>query len=192
MKNRLADQIAEMEAQQLAEHPPAVEASEQSQTQQGPRYVFWRPWYERLLAKACNRCGGEPSGWIQRQIQAPGRFKRFVLWIVNLLPRFASLIRVLTSRSVSAEQYAERQASCGSCPSALIQLRFVGDDIRATSYCGLCDCPKWYGSRNAVRNKRSAWRCPAKLHVGSDRDAGLVEYIREQANTPTGDSDNGR
>ena len=178
MRNRLADQIAEMEARELAEHPPPVDIAEHPQAPSGPRYIFWRPWYERLIAKGCNRCGGEPSGWLQRQIQTPYRFKRFVLWTVNLLPRFVSLIRVLASRRVSSAQYAERMASCGACPSAIIQLRFAGSRIRETSFCNLCDCPKWYGSRNAVRNKRAAWRCPAKRHAGSDRDSVFVEHVR--------------
>jgi hypothetical protein len=181
MTNRLADQIAEMEAKQLAEYPPIAEPAEQPQAAQGPRYVFYRPWYERFLAKGCKRCGGDPQGWLQTQIQTPYRFKRFVLWIVNLLPRGVSMIRVVTSKRVSSEQYAERQAACGECPSAVIQLRVRRGKVSETSYCGACDCPKWRGSRNAVRNKRSAWRCPAKLHAGSDRDAVFGEYVRAKA-----------
>lgn len=138
---------------------------------QGPRYEIWMPWYKRLLAKGCARCGGEPSGWAQRQIQTPYRFKRFVLWMVNLAPRFASMVSVVTSKRVSSDQYAERQASCATCPAQVIQGRAIGDTVRETSYCGACECPKWYASRNAVRNLRSRWACPLKHHMGSDVNA---------------------
>src|SRR3990172_11711469 len=64
--------------------PPKVSAPV---APQGPHYEFWRPWYARLLPKRCARCGGAPQGWIQQQISTPYRFKRFVLWTVNLITR---------------------------------------------------------------------------------------------------------
>jgi hypothetical protein len=145
-----------------------------------PRLQFHRPWYVRFMAKGCNRCGGEPYGWVQKQIQTPYRFKRCVLWVVNLVPRGFSFVRVITSRRVDSERYVERQAACGACPSAVIQIRVVRGLVRETSYCGMCECPKWRPSRNAVRNWRSAWKCPAKLHVGSDSNAHFVEYLRSK------------
>lgn len=192
--SRFAEQLAADDAKRIAEHPPEPRAAEQSQPSQGPRYVTWRPWYERLMAKGCNRCDGEPPGWVQKQIQTSYRFKRFVLWSVNLIPRSVSLVRVLASRSVSSEQYAARMASCGACPSAVIQLRVVKGEVHEASYCGQCECPKWYGSRNAVRNKCSAWRCPAKRHAGSDRDAVFTDFVRAKTESTqeNGGSDNGR
>lgn len=187
--SRFAEQLAADDAKRIAELPPELSIAEPVEPSPGPKYVPWRPWYERLLAKGCNRCGGDPSGWVQRQIQTPYRFKRLILWIVNLLPRGLSLIRVLISRSVPDEQYAERQTACAACPSAVIQLRVKQGLVHETSYCGLCDCPKWYASRNAVRNRRSAWRCPAKRHIDSDRDAVFAAYVRAKTEQKDG---NGR
>jgi hypothetical protein len=181
--------LARLQAAMLA--PPEPESAPKAY-HHGPNYQYYRPWYERLLAKGCSRCGGEPAGWAQRQIQTPYRFKRTILWLVNLLPRGVSMIRVLLSRKVSSAAYVDRMASCNTCPSAVLVLRVVKSKVKETSHCGLCDCPKWYASRNAVRNKRSAWRCPAKLHAGSDRDAVLVEYVRTKAAQANGDSNNGR
>lgn len=155
----------------------------------GPKYEYHRPWYVRFMAKGCNRCGGEPPGWLQKQIQTPYRSKRMILWLVNLIPRGVSFVRVVTSRSVSSEQYAERIGSCGACPSAVIQLRVVKGSVRETSYCGQCECPKWYGSRNAVRNRLAAWRCPVRRHAGSDPYLVFAEYVREKAEAVQG---NGR
>lgn len=144
----------------------------------GPAHEFYRPWYSRLLAKGCKRCGGEPQGWVQTQIETPYRFKRFVLWVVNLAPRLCSLISVVTSRRVSLVRYAERRASCATCPAAVIELRVRGSEVRETSYCGACSCPKWRLSRNAVRNWRSRWACPLKRHAGSDPNAMYHGYLR--------------
>lgn len=180
--------LKRLEAAMLA--PPQPESAA-TYHPRGPTYEYHRPWYERLLAKGCNRCGGDPHGWVQKQIQTPYRFKRLVLWLVNLLPRGTSLLSAVLSRTVPQAQYAERQAACATCPSAVIQLKVVQGLVCETSYCGLCDCPKWYGSRNAVRNWRSAWRCPAKRHAGSDRDAVFAAYIRAKVAALSGDS-NGR
>lgn len=181
-----------LERLQAARLAPPVAQAPMPLPQRGPQYEFYRPWYRRLLAKGCARCGGEPMGWLQRQINTPYRTKRTILWLVNLLPRAASLVRVTTSRRVDSLRYWERQAACDTCPQAVVVLRMHREGVDETSYCGLCDCPKWYGSRNAVRNRCSGWHCPAKRHAGSDPDAVIVAYLRAKAEPRASAEDNGR
>ena len=187
----LAKQLADEDAKRPPPEPTPGngQASAAPDIPQGPRYEFWRPWYKRLLAKGCARCGGAPQGWIQQQISTPYRFKRFVLWMVNLIPRATSFVLTVTSKRVQSEQYAERQAACGACPAALIQLRVVRSTVRETSYCSACACPKWKLSQNAVRNWRSRWACPLRRHLGSDANARLVEYLRAKTEQPHAEGD---
>jgi hypothetical protein len=151
-------------------------AVEDSTTLSDRQYVIYRSWYELLFGG--NALSTDLPGWIERQIETPKRFKRLLLWSADLIPRGVSMIRVLLSRKVSSAAYVDRMASCNTCASAVLVLRVVKSKVKETSYCGLCSCPKWYASRNAVRNKRAAWRCPSKRHAGSDRDAALSEYVR--------------
>ena len=185
--SELARQLAEEDAARPPVIPENGRASVASEIQppQGPRVEFHRPWYQRFIGKGCNRCGGEPPGWLQRQIgrkRVNGewfpRTAALVLWLVNLVPRGASFVRVVTSGRVSAVQYASRQATCASCPMAIQQLRMVKKSVRGTLWCGLCGCPKWVASRLDYKNTRKAHRCPAKRHDGSDPDAVFAEYIR--------------
>jgi len=183
--------FAEELAAEDAKHPPVVEpdngqASVAPEAPQGPRYEFHRPWYSRFIGKGCNRCGGQPPGWVQKQIQTPLRFKRLALWIVNLVPRGTSFVRVMVSGRVDSEQYAERQASCASCPAAVIQLRAVKGEIRETSWCSQCECPKWHYSKNKVRNWRAAWSCPIRRHDASDPNAAFVAYLRSKQEVAAG------
>lgn len=187
MTNRLADQVAEMEAKELAEHPPAIKADGSSQSVPMPTYVVWRPWYKRFLAKGCGGCGGNPPGWLQKQIQTPGRIKRFVLWCVNLMPRGASLVRAVTGGLVPADEFTVRQKACSDCHGALVSLRAVKGTMRETSYCGLCDCPKWWLSRNAVANWFKKRTCPLSRHPGVNPRAVYELYVdsKRKALTPS-------
>lgn len=179
--SRLARQIAEYEATL----PPVVEP-ENGRSQavpeqpQGPRYEAYRPWYARLLAKGCARCGGEPPGWIQRQIQTPYRLKRLLLWSVNLIPRGFSFVRVVVSRRVHLDQQAERDTTCGACPGMVKQLRVRKGFVCETRFCGECSCPKWFGARLDYKNAKAGHRCPLKRHSDSDPNAVFSEYVQRK------------
>ena len=193
---RFAQQLADEDSRRAVEEPPVETPNgngQQPRQPSGPRYEYHRPWYKRLLAKGCARCGGQPMGWVQQQIQTPYRTKRLILWLVNLLPRMASFASVMLSRRIEATEYEARQAACATCPAAVVQLRVVKDEVREASYCSACSCPKWYLSRNGIRNWRSRWACPIRRHSGSDPDAMYADYIRAKqaasaANDPTGAS----
>jgi len=191
--SRMAQQLAEEDAKR----PPPVE-SENGQSHappeqpSGPRYDIHRPWYSRFAGKGCQRCGSnQPRGWIQRQIETPYRVKRLALWLVDLLPRGCTFLATVTSRRVQSDQYVERQAQCGTCPAAVIELRVRGDSIRETSYCSACACGRWYLSRNKVRNWRSKWRCPLRRHSCSDMDARYHEYLRTKSEAAARTAENG-
>lgn len=158
----------------------------------GPRYEVYRPWYKRFIAKGCARCGGEPTGWLQRQIQTPGRFKRTILWLVNLIPRGASLIRVVTSKQVGWSSYVERNIVCGACPSAVIELRVLRGTIHETMFCAMCSCPHWFGSRLDYKNRKMAHRCPLHRHAGSDPDSVYREHVRAKSEFTASGEDSGR
>lgn len=171
------------------------------QAPSGPQHEYYRPWYERLLAKGCSRCGGQPQGWVQQQIATPYRFKRFVLWTVNLAPRGAELLKVVLSRRVSDEQIAERGTKCENCPGAmvkgqwtpgrLVQLRVMNGTMQETSFCNLCTCPTWrmprwlrwlwdVGAHLGYKNTKDGWKCPLRLHDGSNPDMVYEEYRRSK------------
>ena len=196
--SRLAQQLAEEDAKRPPEPEPTPgngQGSTAPEQPKGPRYEIHRPWYGRLLAKGCARCGGEPPGWVQRQIQTPQRFKRFLLWTVNLSPRFASMVSVVTSKRVSSDVQSERDAKCGACPGMVIQLRMRGANINERRFCGECLCPKWHGSRLDYKNKKARHRCPLKIHDGSDPNAAYRVYIRTKQEAAAGGTDadrNGR
>ena len=180
----LAKQLAEEDAKRPPPEPTPGNGQSHAnvpQQPQGPRYEFWRPWYKNLLAKGCARCGGTPQGWVQQQISTPYRTKRLILWAINLVPRLASFISVILSRKVGLDQYGERQASCAVCPGEIIQLRIVKDEVRETTFCALCSCPKWFGSRLSYKNRKTAHLCPIKRHSGSNPDQRLVSYIATKA-----------
>jgi hypothetical protein len=143
--SRFAEELAAEDARRIAEQPPEVAAMNGEQPQQlsGPKYVPWRPWYVRFMAKGCSRCGGEPSGWLQRQIQTPKRIMRFVLWTVNLIPRGVSLVRVIMSKEVSSEKFIDRTVVCALCPSLVRRLREKKGVVLEEEFCGACECPKW-------------------------------------------------
>jgi hypothetical protein len=217
----ITSELAQQLAEEDAKRPPPVipengraSVPSEPQTPQGPSYAIWRPWYKRLLAKGCARCGGEPPGWVQRQIETPYRFKRALLWLVNLIPRGASLVHVLLSRRVSAEQQAERDAQCQDCPGITagcngshtpgrrVQLRVIRGVVKETSFCNLCDCPMWriprrlrwiwdLGSHLPYKNKKKGWLCPLRIHAGSNHELRLVEHVRaKQAAAPALGADN--
>lgn len=182
--------LLRLEAARLA--TPGPDPTQVQQLRGGPRYEYWRPWYSRLLAKGCARCGGgEPSGWVQRQIQTPYRFKRFLLWAVNLMPRGASLIGTVASKRVSLEKQAERDAACGACPGMVIQLRVRKGTISETRFCAECSCPRWFGSRLDYKNKKAGHRCPLKRHPGSDHSLVYAAHLRAKTPAASGE-DNGR
>lgn len=179
-------------AEQLLSLPPS-----------GPEYEFWRPWYERFISKSCGRCGDEPIGWLQQQITTPSRTKRFLLWLVNLVPRGVSFTVALTGGKIDADAKAERDRICESCAHARIQLRVIGERIHETGmFCSLCQCGRWRLARlKEFKNWLRRWHCPARRHAGSDRwarhrayrsaalEARTVEV--ESAGTPV-DAGNGR
>lgn len=136
--------------------------------QHGPHYEFYRSRYRRLFGDGCARCGGPSIGWIQRQLQTPKRIMRFILWVANLVPRAVRLWTALTHGYVGWDEYDERQAACGPCSDRVIHLRLLKGAIREKSYCGACDCPKWWFARLDIKNRLRGWRCPMRRHVGSD------------------------
>jgi len=166
----------------------------------GPRYSIYLPWFSRIIGKGCARCGGRPPGWVQRQMTTPYRFKRFVLWSVNLVPRMCSLIGVVMSRKASFAQQAERHAKCERCPGVSSQeswtpglvkeLRLVRGRMTETSFCNICDCPRWrmprwirwlwdIGSHLDYKNSKKGHRCPLGLHEGSSYERIYLEYIQK-------------
>lgn len=146
-----------------------------------PRYRFPRPWWDRLFGAGCAGCGGKPPGWLQRQIQTPKRTMRLILWLANLLPRGVSLWTALTGGRTSGEVYDERQAMCSTCPDAVIHLRLLKATIHEKSYCGACNCPKWWLARLDIKNRLHGWRCPKRRHAGSDIDAAYRVYALGKA-----------
>ena len=180
---RFAQQLADEDSRRAIEEPPVEQPNgngQQPRQPSGPRYEYHRPWYKRLLAKGCSRCGGQPQGWVQTQIATPYRFKRFVLWIVNLLPRAASFASVILSRRIEAAEYEARQAACATCPAAIIQLRVVKNEVRERMFCSQCSCPHWFGSRLDYKNTKAAHRCPLRRHARSDPDWRYVEYLQSK------------
>lgn len=168
--------------------------------QSGPRYVRYRTRFARFIGKGCARCGGDPPGWVQRQVETPYRFKRSFLWLVNLVPRFGSFTRVLFGRRVSFEAQVARHEKCQTCPGMhgkdswtpglVIELRVVKGAMTATRFCGLCDCPRWripkflrwildVGSHLDYKITKKGLRCPLGRHEGSNPDFVYLKHIDE-------------
>jgi hypothetical protein len=151
---------------------------------QGPQYVRRRSWFKALVAtvekQSCSTCGGGSyTGWIQRQIETPGRIKRWLLWWVNLVPKGASFIRVVTGGFVSADEFMRRQGKggCADCPGATIRLKMLPTGMRELSYCELCGCPKWWFSRNKVANWFKKRGCPLNRHPTKDPNTIYIAYV---------------
>ena len=102
---------------------------------------------------------------------------RLLLWIVNLLPRVMRLWTALTGGFVAQGEYGERQTVCDPCPDRVILLRLFKDSMREKSYCGACNCPKWWLARLHIKNRLRGWHCPKRRHGNSDPDAAYRVYV---------------
>jgi hypothetical protein len=152
------------------------------QRHQGPQYVRRNSWFRNFIAlvppRNCATCGAGPyTGWVQRQIENPGRIKRWILWWVNLIPRGASLVRVVTSGLVGVDEFIARQKACADCPGAVVRLKLVKGTIQEKSYCGLCQCPKWWLSRNEIANWFKKRECPLNRHPKQNPNAIYTAYV---------------
>ncbi len=177
--SRFAEELKAIDA----ENPPAPPETPANGRGHGetpafdPRYRFPRPWWDRLFGAGCNTCGGKPPGWLQRQIQTPRRIVRLALWLANLLPRAVQLWTALTGGLVDQDAYDERQATCEPCPDRVIHLQLRKGSMREKSYCGACNCPRWWLARLDIKNRLRGWQCPRHRHGGSDSDAIYRAYV---------------
>lgn len=152
----------------------------------GPYYVRRGSWFHDFFGKptpigGCQGCSSSSySGWIQRQIEMPGRVKRWLLWWINLIPRGAEFLKVMTGGFVTPEEHQIRQGHCQECRGSIKRLKLKNGIMQETGYCLLCRCPKWFLSRNNVANWFRKRGCPLGLHPKKDENAIFTLYVEEK------------
>jgi len=118
---------------------------------------------------------------LSRLVSLPSDSRSFVV-------RLWSFFRAITGGKVNAKIHQGRQAVCGKCPKRIIVP--VTKTVRPTkskpvkvviekSYCGPCNCPKWYLSRLDNKNWFAKWKCPLRRHAGPYSDDAVRSWLIE-------------
>ena len=173
------------------------------------RPSWWSGW--QPITAGCASCGQRQQSWLERWLNGPDprlprqpfpRTRIFVfwlcVWLATLPIRAVRLWTALTGGLLDQDAYDERQATCEPCPDRVIHLRLLKGSMREKSYCGACNCPKWWLAKLDIKNWLRGWRCPKRRHVGSDPDAVYQAYVvgqtaeaRAAATSDAGSTGNG-
>jgi len=131
------------------------------------KVVYVASWQPRDLALCMWLLNQLSLGTRNGYTDASGRImwipRRLLLWTLQLYPRMRRMLWILLSGKAADDVVIARAAVCGSC-----EYQKVARNGKA--YCGSCNCPAWYGSRLAVKNRRRRNHCPQHRHSG--------EYVR--------------
>ena len=139
----------------------------------GPTYVWREPWWKRLLR--CESCGGQ-GGWLQGFLSArkmPGewfpRIRRTFVGAANFAGKAAEFISTVTGGFVSAATREARQEGCRECPQRIIYRSWRGSRIvESASYCGACNCGKWFMAVLFRQIGFTKFRCKLGRHADTD------------------------